>query len=81
MSVRCRGGEWTYVTLNGNGPFGLDLDLIVTDEETGQTVASDTSVGPNAFVRFYVPFDRDYRIEVRNFSRNVPCFNYNLRAN
>lgn len=81
INVRCRGGEQTYVSLAGYGRPGLDLDLFVVDEETGQQVASETSVGPNSSLSFYVPSNRDYRIEVRNHTRNTPCNRYVLRVN
>ncbi len=78
--VRCRGGEWTFVNLSSNGPAGLDVDIIVTDGETGQLVEQDLSVGPNGFVRFFVPYNKDYVIEVRNHTRNTVCYRYHLRA-
>jgi hypothetical protein len=78
--VTCYGGEWTCVNLYGYGPPGLDLDLYVFDNETGQQVAADASVGPNAYVQFFVPFAKTYRVEVRNFTANIPCKYYQLRA-
>jgi len=78
--VDLRGGEDTCISLNGYGPRGLDLDLELYNASTGQLVASERSVGPNAFIRYYVPSSGTYRIEVINFTGRIPCDRYVLLA-
>ena len=77
--VDLRGGEYTWISLNGYGPPGLDLDLELYNQ-FGQLVASERSIGPNAFIQVFVPQPGTYCIHAINFSGYTPCQQYILRA-
>lgn len=83
FKVRARGGEHLDISLNGYGGSGLDLDLELIDDESNAVVRRDSSVGPNAYIGFPVPYGgaRDYRIRVINYRSNIRCDGYTLSHN
>jgi hypothetical protein len=78
--VDLRGKEETCISVTAYGPPGLDVDVELIDDETNQVVARDTSVGPNSFIRYYVPRSGTYRVRVFNHTQNTPCDRYILRV-
>lgn len=61
--VEFRGGEPAHVTLLGIG--ARDLNVYVYDD-SGQLVASDTSLGVDCWVEWFPEVTAMYRIEVEN---------------
>lgn len=64
FNVECSGGEWTAVSVTGDGD--TDLDLYVYDGR-GVLIASDTDSSDRCSVLFYAIRGGTFRIVVRNY--------------
>ncbi len=63
FDVCCSGGEWTQITVSGDGTS--DLDLLVYDG-FGRLIASDTDSSDECVATFFVTRGGDFRVVVRN---------------
>ncbi len=64
FSVCCNRGEYTQISVHGDGT--TDLDLFVYDGY-GRLVAQDTDSGDDCVATFFVTVGGNFRVVVRNF--------------